>query len=642
LTTIFSPVDLALVGLGLSHVDVEAVRTDLCRRRQWLVDLGHSNFDEIRSVRCFPVLAVLAPVMTERGGEVAYPGDPMCLYAALSVTVRNAIESVQSGLIEGTAYNDLVPDWGTYPNREVRRHAVSSDGGAGFDTPNKCLFDPRVWDSQSKMHLIAKLQQTRPRAVLISTVSAGFRYAIEIASVVRHHAPDALIVLGGRHVDETIKYDAAAGVVRAAYSSPIAGIRDRRVPPVFDFVISGQGAHALDALLRAIALALATPTGRPDVKMVCQRLAELAACGLRVPGSGVLAAVTATGEVVSLPFNAERASMRDHPSPYQAFPIRARFSIFTRPRQPSQICLTGHMMTVDTCPFKCTFCSEGHAGDKTVMRFEVDEVGLVVERLCELVHYGAEAIFFDDPVFFAANLAAILEFCSRLRQLRESVAKGTVPEPMRPWIATREDELRLLDLQWGAQFTVDMLAKGTDSIRSTLASAATAGCTYVYIGIESMADEIMSGVHKNLRVRRNTPWATRVRRALEEVRDVGIRAGSSVLFGLDGETRVTIRQTIEEIGLIIDDGLLALASPNILTYHPGTAIAREHLGEIMDYHSPLPNRPPYTFFEEAYPGLISQALDEEAVWLIHREADRRWAGRRNRDNVLPSSLSGTR
>jgi hypothetical protein len=146
-------------------------------------------------------------------------------------------------------------------------------------------------------------------------------------------------------------------------------------------------------------------------------------------------------------------------------------------------------------------------------------------------------------------------------------------------------------------------------------------------------------VHKNLQGNRDTPWGVKVRRALEEVRAAGIRSGSSVLFGLDGETAATIRETIDEIGALMDDGLLLLASPNILTYHPGTAIAHDHIGEQLDYHSPRPNRPPYTFFEEAYPGLVSRNLDEDAIWSIHREADRRWGQRRNHDQSVADPMA---
>ncbi len=104
---------------------------------------------------------------------------------------------------------------------------------------------------------------------------------------------------------------------------------------------------------------------------------------------------------------------------------------------------------------------------------------------------------------------------------------------------------------------------------------------------------------------------------------------SSVLFGLDGEDRGTIEETIEEIGRLIDDGLLIMASPNILTYHPGTAITAAHGQDRLDYHSRKDNRPPYTYFEEAYPEVVSRLLDEDDIWFIHEASAKRWGSTRN-------------
>lgn len=86
----------------------------------------------------------------------------------------------------------------------------------------------------------------------------------------------------------------------------------------------------------------------------------------------------------------------------------------------------------------------------------------------------------------------------------------------------------------------------------------------------------MNNMHKNLRRLPGRPWKHKVRTALERIRHARIRAGSSLLFGLEGQTSQSIDETIEEVGRLIDDGLLILASPNILTYHPATPLTRTH------------------------------------------------------------------
>jgi radical SAM superfamily enzyme YgiQ (UPF0313 family) len=165
-----------------------------------------------------------------------------------------------------------------------------------------------------------------------------------------------------------------------------------------------------------------------------------------------------------------------------------------------------------------------------------------------------------------------------------------------------------------------------------------AGCTYIYIGIESMAEAVIANVHKNMN--RKEPWDVRVRRALGLARQAGIRVGSSVLFGLEGETPETISETIMKVEELLAEDLLSIASPNILTYHPNTEITHTHrMEEKLDYHSAnLDNRPPYSYFEEAFPAVVSKFLDEETIWNIHRQTQQHWGGKRNQNPMPPTEV----
>ncbi len=128
--------------------------------------------------------------------------------------------------------------------------------------------------------------------------------------------------------------------------------------------------------------------------------------------------------------------------------------------------------------------------------------------------------------------------------------------------------------------------------------------------------------------------------ALEVAQEAGIRVGSSVLFGLDGETRETIEETIVGVAQLIDEGLLFIASPNILTYHPGTAITHMHgIHEKLDYHSlDVPNKPPYVYFEEAFPNVVSRRLSEEDIWYIHQQTQKYWGQKRNSNPMAPTPI----
>jgi hypothetical protein len=103
--------------------------------------------------------------------------------------------------------------------------------------------------------------------------------------------------------------------------------------------------------------------------------------------------------------------------------------------------------------------------------------------------------------------------------------------------------------------------------------------------------------------------------------------GASVLFGMDGETRETVDETVQGVARLLSAGLLCIASPNILTYHPATAVTRlHHKQNDLDYHSLGADvKPPYSYFEEAFPTVVSQVLSEDDVWYIYRQTRRHWS-----------------
>lgn len=558
-------------------------------------------------------MAALVPVATSRGGEVAYPGDPMCLYSALSLTVERSVARLERGLAQQPSLDDVVPDWGRYPDAAYRR---AEDGPrsvlvADSPTTDGHVFDPRIWDDVARQAFITELLALRPKVLLLSSVSAGHRYALEMAELAREHAPHCLVILGGRHADETVRYQHATRTADLSWSSTVEVIRDGRARPVVDFVVAGDGALLLDLLLRAVGLVATPGFGPTSVEEVIDALPLVAAHDGTTKGAGSIVGLTAD-EAVLVPVRGERVNAAQLPSPYEAFSVRARFGIFTRAGSSPLGSRTAHVMTLDACPFKCTFCSESIQVSQRPTRFAVSETEHVARRIGQLVDWGAEAAFFDDPVFWGGNWKAITDFCHDLARLRD-----------------RRPEVR--SFEWGAQLTVDVVLNRAkaDEVDAALALMRENGCTYIYIGIESMAQQVMRNVGKNLLRRNPEAWVSKVREALSTIRSHGIRVGSSVLFGLDGEDRGTIEETIEEIGRLIDDGLLIMASPNILTYHPGTAITAAHGQDRLDYHSRKDNRPPYTYFEEAYPEVVSRLLDEDDIWFIHESSAKRWGSTRN-------------
>jgi radical SAM superfamily enzyme YgiQ (UPF0313 family) len=408
---------------------------------------------------------------------------------------------------------------------------------------------------------------------------------------------------------------------------------DGNLEPVIDFIISGEGYYALDVLMKAISLAMDIPTRTVDVSSVLDVLSDFAPLLGPVPGQAVITAPRPE-TVHYWPITGYKIDLSALPSPYKAFAIRARFPIF---ETDGLVARTAHFMVTNACPYHCFYCSEGSSVVGSFNSFKDESLGQAIDRMLEYIQYGAEAVFFDDSIFWGGNVGLIINFCREWIKVREQAAWDSSPDVT--LMGRKVDRRALLSLEWGAQLTVDFLAgRRAEVAMIILDTMRQAGCTYLYIGIESMSEAVIKNVHKN--VKRNRPWDERVRVALGLSRRAGIRVGSSILFGLDGETQETIEETIEKVEELLAEDLISIASPNILTYHPGTEITRLHQKEKgLDYHSPnLDNRPPYTFFEEAFPAVVSVNLSEEQIWHIHEQTRARWGVKRNFNPMLPTNL----
>ena len=99
-------------------------------------------------------------------------------------------------------------------------------------------------------------------------------------------------------------------------------------------------------------------------------------------------------------------------------------------------------------------------------------------------------------------------------------------------------------------------------------------------------------------------------------------------------------ETIDKVEELLAEDLLMIASPNILTYHPNTEITHQHaMEDKLDYVSPnIDNRPPYVFFEEAFPAVVSKNLSEQDIWYIHEQTKLRWGTKRNTNPMPPVEL----
>jgi radical SAM superfamily enzyme YgiQ (UPF0313 family) len=590
--------------------------------------------------RSYPILAIVAPVMTTSEGKIEFPGDPMCLYSALSYAVDQVVQTRKMGIVPDAPYNDLCPQWGYLPTPQYRIN-VDDNGIRQYDgkllNTDQTIFDPRVWNEAVRDYFVNKvLMVLCPKVVLISAVSPAHRYAIDIARTIRAHLSDCVIVLGGRHTDETLHFDKNLRCINIEPSSTVSKMLDGSIEPVFDFLIAGDGYYALDILLKITSLSMDLDSKGVSRHSIIENLSSFSHMFDPVPGNSIIVGI-ADDEIHAWPLcSGIKLDLKSLPSPYNAFAVRALFPIF---KSGGRTLRTAHFMVTNSCTYHCYFCSEGVSVVGGFNSFHVEGIEKALERVIEYLDYGAEAIFFDDSIFWGGNFGDVVNFCRGLIRIRK-MAANSITEIVHIY-GRAIPKQKILELQWGAQFTVDLLAsrRVPEEALYALAEMKEAGCCYIYVGIESMAAPVIEKVHKNINPK--IPWEDRVRTALGITRMAGITVGSSVLFGLDGETDETIGETINKVEELLAEDLISIASPNILTYHPNTAITALHeMKDKLDYHSiDLENGPPYVYFEEAFPAVVSKNLSEDQIWLIHEQSKQRWGAKRN-TNPMPDVYLG--
>jgi len=186
------------------------------------------------------------------------------------------------------------------------------------------------------------------------------------------------------------------------------------------------------------------------------------------------------------------------------------------------------MVSSRGCPYHCIYClwPDTLYGHKFRARSAVN----VVDEMEHVVReYGVDEIYFDDDCL-TLNKKRVLEMCRLLLE-------------------------REIEVKWIVQSRVDSVD------REMLAAMKEAGCDYILFGVESGSPKMLEIMKKKISL-------DRVREALKDCRELGIKTQAFFLFGVPGENQETIKETIEfanEIGA--DSTQFAIAIP-----HPGTEL----------------------------------------------------------------------
>ncbi len=228
------------------------------------------------------------------------------------------------------------------------------------------------------------------------------------------------------------------------------------------------------------------------------------------------------------------------------------------------------------CLFKCIFCLYPQTMEFGTFRANspkrtVEEMKKVIEE------YRPKEIYFDDSTF-TQNRKRVYELCSLIKS---------------EWI----------DIGWSC-----MTHAGTMN-REMVFKMADAGCVAIKFGIESGCQEVLNKIRKGLVLEH-------VKKVFRWCREAGIRTHATYMFGLPGDTRESIRQTLEfALELDSDSAQFSIATP-----FPGTEFYRmaEEQGWLVERDWSKFDGNNYAVI--SYPELRADELME-----FLRYAQRRWA-----------------
>lgn len=479
------------------------------------------------------------------------------------------------------------------------------------------VMNPPLYSDEFVAELSHLVLTRRPRVVGISNLSEGHYYALQIAKIVKEICPEAIVLLGGQHEDGTnpVAYQQAAARARQA-RGPLNRFRQLDGEPLgrltgchtletapgrelVDFVAAGDCPHLLMEFMVLVADNLDLPVG--ELKRVIASRADRFA---RLPGSAFLfyldeddrlAHIATSGTPIDgneLPFiSVERLTHEN------------RFPVFDHK-------LTAQVMACLGCKYACSFCHESadhllYDRPKMLQR----SVQHVMKELDLRFEQGFEAVFFDDSTFTQNRrwLDGLLDAMLARR------CSGR-------W------------LEWGCQTTVN------DLDAPLVARMADAGCSYIYLGVESVRPQPQF-VQKALRAQRTgETWAALLQRVASWCLQARVRIGTSLQFGI-GETPEDRSGTLRLIARLYEQGAIAPGSValNINAPYPGTEqwiqLARSTSAPLPDYAQRLVRHPAFETAHQ-YTALPPEDLDGiydeakavlgDAILTVDFEAHQRW------------------
>lgn len=342
-----------------------------------------------------------------------------------------------------------------------------------------------------------KILATRPHILFIGSMTLSFPGALEVARTAKHLlGDDVLIVLGGKHVNETFYVN--NNIPSHHKASPLLLMQNGQVEKVFDIVIAGDGEDISLKIAEAVSDLLKKDC---SPRAIFEHMEKITSAS----GTWCLGWINSSNEIQTC-IGSNSLDRDKLPPPAAVFGIDACFPIF-------ETDFTAHVYSDSGrgCVRDCDFCSERRS-----IAGPVQKPGGAADRLfhqlCTVKEISEEcgcsmSAFVEDSILLMGSPQQL----SRLADLMEKSG---------------------FYMKFGGQFTIPDLIN--PQIQKQIIRLKQHGLCYIYAGMETINPAASITLSKNRS--KEIPWIDQNEKAIGFISDAGLRFGVSILFGL-GESR---------------------------------------------------------------------------------------------------------
>lgn len=537
--------------------------------------------------------------------KMKFIGAPTSLLYAIAPTVR---------LIENNEYRNSLLS-GTYEYGDV----------------NIEIWDPECFGISEEDELRDIMKDLNPKIVGISNTSSSHYNALKIAAIIKDSArqekSNTLVIFGGPH--ENVCCEETISRHFDVVDISIGGIEEQfeiDVPKNGKTLVSSYRTEAEYALCRIVTRALNCKVA--DLLAIVGSVKDYE----DVPGKfkiafynprkqapdKILKERSSDIELDSLPFMPRYLLDDQKRYDYDIFQDHIR----------GRLRKTAQVITTRGCPHRCVFCSSSGRSSRR-------RISNVLAELASLRNEGYEAIFFDDSTF-ADKCQDKLSNGTSCRYTDGDpcpvvMSKEKFKEQPVEWKSEYEygkcgyaiklcHEMIKKDFGfvWGCQTRADVVH---DKLLDLMKRS---GCVYVYFGVESMNQDALTWMLKDLTV-------DQIKNGIRETTNKGLDVGISLVFGLEQDVidktsllnerlavakrlPSSISNTIDEIHDILCNAEYAgsrvnCVSINVAVVYPGTQLARIIGTKIPDFDKSSDVERDATAFEFEDAGPVMPCLE---------------------------------